>query len=81
MLKGKGLTDKEVEIEIERLRHSPLVALGRKEAYIRNQRRQLMYQLRVYEKKGRALADAGITLEMMKEPGFYLEGEEGGGWE
>lgn len=81
MLKGKGLTDKEVEIEIERLRHSPLVALGRKEAYIRNQRRQLMYQLRVYEKKGRALADAGITLEMMKDPGFFLGESEGGEWE
>ena len=40
-----------------------------------------MYQLRVYEKKGRALADAGITLEMMKDPGFFLGESEGGEWE
>lgn len=81
MLKERGLTDLEVEQEIARLRKSPLVALGRREAYIRNQRRQMMYQLRTFEKKGRALADAGITLEMMKDPGFFLGESEGGEWE
>lgn len=77
----KALTDKEVEIEIERLRKSPLVALGRKEEQIRYKRRQLMYNLRALEKKGKRLAEAGITLEMMNEPGFCLEDEEGSEWE
>ena len=76
MLKERVLTDLEVEQEIARLRKSPLVALGRREAYIRNQRRQMMYQLRTFEKKGRALADAGITLEMLRDPNFELGYEE-----
>ena len=74
----KALTDKEVEIEIERLRRSPLVALGRKEEQIRYKRRQLMYNLRTLERKGKQLAEAGITLEMMNEPGFCLDDDAGG---
>lgn len=74
----KALTDREVEIEIERLRNSPLAALGRKEEQIRYKRRQLMYNLRTLERKGQLLVDAGITLEMMNEPGFCLDDEEGG---
>lgn len=61
------LTDEAVEEEIERLRRSPLVKLAKKEEAIRYRRRQYMYQLRVYEKKGRQLEAEGITLE-------YLEG-------
>ena len=59
------LTDEQVEAEIERLRKSPLVALARKEERIRCQRRQALYQLRSWEKKGRALEAAGITSEML----------------
>ncbi len=61
------LTDEAVEEEIARLQASPLVRLARKEEAIRYRRRQYMYQLRMYEKKGKALAAEGVTLE-------YLEG-------
>lgn len=62
---SKGLTDIEVEQEIERLRESDLVKLARKEERIRYQRRQVLYNLRALEKRGKALAEAGITIEML----------------
>jgi hypothetical protein len=63
------LTDEQVEREIERLRKSELVALARKEQRIRYQRRQVLYNLRNLEKKGRELAASGITLEMLDNLG------------
>ena len=69
----KALTDEQVEAEIARLRESPLVALARKEERIRNQRRQYMYQLRQYEKKGRKLAESGITMDMLLNLGTDYE--------
>lgn len=65
MSKRDSLTDAQVEQEIERLRESPLVKLARKEERIRYRRRQYLYVLRNYEKKGRELEKAGITLEML----------------
>lgn len=62
---AKGLTDAQVEREIKRLRESDLVKLARKEERIRYQRRQVLYNLRALEKRGKALADAGITIEML----------------
>lgn len=62
---AKGLTDIEVEQEIERLRESEYVKLARKEERIRYQRRQVLYQLRNLEKRGKALAEAGITMDML----------------
>lgn len=59
------LTDEEVEAEIERLRHSPMVALARKEQRIRYRRRQALYQLRNLEKKGVELSQSGITMEFL----------------
>ena len=59
------LTDEQVEREIERLRKSELVALARKEQRIRYQRRQVLYNLRNLEKKGRELAASGITMDML----------------
>lgn len=59
------LTDEQVEAEIERLTASPLVKLAKKEERIRYKRRQYLYTLRVYEKKGAELAAAGITMEML----------------
>lgn len=59
------LTDDEVEQEIERLQKSPYVALARKEQRIRYQRRQVLYNLRNLEKKGRALKKAGITMNVL----------------
>lgn len=59
------LTDEAVEEEIERLRNSPHVALARREERIRNRRRQYMYQLRAFEKKGKQLEAEGITMEYL----------------
>ena len=65
MAKDYGLTDDQVEMEIERLAQSPLVALARREQRIRYRRRQYLYQLRDLEKKGKALQKAGITMEVL----------------
>lgn len=61
------ITDEMVEEEILRLQNSPLVKLARREEAIRNRRRQYMYQLRMYEKKGKALEAQGVTLECLEE--------------
>lgn len=65
MAKEFGLTDEQVEQEIERLTKSPLVALARYEHRIRYRRRQYLYQLRDLEKKGKALEKAGINMEVL----------------
>lgn len=65
MAKEYGLTDDQVEEEIERLRQSPFVELARREQRIRYRRRQFLYQLRDLEKKGKALEKAGITMEVL----------------
>jgi hypothetical protein len=70
------ITDEMVEDEILRLQNSPLVKLARREEAVRNRRRQYMYQLRMYEKKGKALADQGITMEELEEMAGMLYGEE-----
>ena len=61
------LSDEMVEEEILRLQNSPLVKLARREEAIRNRRRQYMYTLRMYEKKGKALEAQGITLAELEE--------------
>ena len=61
------MSDEMVEDEILRLQNSPLVKLARREEAIRNRRRQYMYQLRMYEKKGKALEAQGITLEELED--------------
>jgi hypothetical protein len=63
----KGLTDEQVELEIEKLKDSPLVKLARKEERIRYMRRQYLYTLRQYEKKGRELSKSGITMEILEK--------------
>ena len=67
--KSVYLTDEQVEREIERLRESPLVALARNEERIRYKRRQVLYNLRALEKKGKQLQAAGITMEMLQRLG------------
>lgn len=64
-MKSEWLTDEQVEKEIEKLKGSPLVKLARKEERIRYKRRQYLYTLRNYEKKGKELQQAGITIEML----------------
>ena len=61
------ISDEMVEEEIFRLQNSPFVKLARREEAIRNRRRQYMYQLRMYEKKGKALEAQGVTLEELEE--------------
>ena len=68
MAKAKNfLTDEQVEAEIEKLKKSNFVKLAKKEEQIRYRRRQYLYGLRQYEKKGKELAKAGITIEMLEK--------------
>ena len=67
------LSDEAVEVEIERLQSSPYVRLARKEEQIRYKRRQYMYQLRAYEKKGRKLEAQGYTLDNIED--LFREGD------
>ena len=70
------MTDEMVEDEILRLQNSPLVKLARREEAVRNRRRQYMYQLRMYEKKGKQLEAQGITMEELEEmAGMLYDGE------
>ena len=63
---AKGLTDEQVELEIERLKNSPYVKLAKKDEQIRYRRRQYLYCLKSYEKKGKELSKAGITIELLE---------------
>lgn len=62
MARADFLTDDQVEEEIARLQASPLVKLAKREEAIRYRRRQYMYSLRVYERKGRELEARGVTM-------------------
>ena len=70
------ISDEMVEEEILRLQSSPLVKLARREEAIRNRRRQYMYTLRMYEKKGKALEAQGITMEELEEMAGDLYDDE-----
>ena len=59
------LTDSQVEQEIARLQESPYVKLANRERRVRERRRMYLYSLRQLEKKGRALEEAGITMEIL----------------
>ena len=63
---AKGLTNDQVEQEIERLQNSEYVKLANQERRLRERRRMYLYGLRQLEKKGRALADAGITQDTLR---------------
>ena len=70
------MSDEAVEEEILRLQTSPHVKLARREEAIRNRRKQYMYTLRMYEKKGKALEAMGITMEDLEEmAGMLYDGE------
>ena len=60
------MDDEAVEAEIARLQASPHVKLAKKEERIRYRRRQYMYCLRQYEKRGKKLEEAGITMESLE---------------
>lgn len=60
-------TMEEIEQEIERLRKSEHVRLYEKHVRLMNRRRTYMNQLRWEERKGRELAESGLTLENIEE--------------
>ena len=64
-MKKEILTDDQVEQEIERLLESPLVKLAKKEMRIKYKRRQYLYSLRNFEKRGKELQKAGITMDIL----------------
>lgn len=74
MRENYGLTDEQVEREIERLNASEAVALARYEQRLKYRRRQYLYQLRDLEKKGEALMKSGITRTVLE--GLYKSDEE-----
>lgn len=61
------LTDEEVEQEIARLQKSPYVKLANQEKRLREKRRMYLYSLRQLEKKGKALEEAGITYDVLRD--------------
>ena len=70
------LTDEQVEKEIEKLQKSPHVKLAKKEERLRYKRRQYLYCLRQYEKKGKELAEAGMTIELLDSIAKGCEGDD-----
>ncbi len=65
------LTDEQVELEIARLKESEYVKLAKKEEAVRCRRRQYLYSLRSYEKKGKALAAVGLTIDLLENMEDY----------
>ena len=59
------LTD-EMVAEIESLKDSEYVKLARKADYLKYRSKQALYALRYLEKRGRQLADQGMTMEKLK---------------
>ena len=62
----KALTIEE-EAELESLKKSPYVALARKEQRLKYRRKQALYTLRNMEKRGKVLAEMGITFNFLDE--------------
>lgn len=75
-MKREFLTDGQVESEIARLTESIEVKLARREVRLKYKRRQHLYQLRSFEKRGKELLEAGITLENIDEMVAQAELEE-----
>ena len=63
----QGLTDNQVEQEIEKLKNSQYVKLARKEEQIRYRRRKYLYTLRQYERMGKELEKSGVTFEVLEQ--------------
>lgn len=59
--------DAALEAEIARLREDEHVKLAKRYDYARNRRKQYLYQLRWYQKKGRELAALGVTMGNLNE--------------
>lgn len=70
------LTDEQVEQKIVRLQKSQYVKLANKERRVRNRRRMYLYGLRQLEKKGREMAQSGVTWETLSDMEQETYGEE-----
>lgn len=70
------LTDEQVDQEIERLSESPAVLLARQEQRIKYRRRQYLYQLRAFEKRGKQLMEQGITYDDLKRKDVDVDSNE-----
>ena len=73
------LTDEEVEAEISRLTQSEAVRLARREQRIKYRRRQQLYTLRAYEKRGKELMKQGVTMEALDILFAEIEADESEG--
>lgn len=62
MAKTTFLTDEQVESEIARLTKTDAVKLARREQRVKYRRRQVLYSLRVLEKRGKQLMSQGVTM-------------------
>lgn len=71
------LTDEEVELEIDRLTKSEAVKLARREQRIKYRRRQQLYTLRAYEKRGKQLMAEGVTMEALDIMDAVMDAEDG----
>lgn len=71
-----GITDKEVEQEIELLRLNPDVQLARLELRLKYKRRQRLYALRNLAKRGKELRERGYTYENLSSQFFEEELDE-----
>ena len=67
MAKKDVLTDEEVELEIARLLESPYVKLAQREYRVKNRRRKYFWQLTYLEKKGKKLAEEGVTMDTLNK--------------
>lgn len=60
------ITDEQVQEEIERLTEDDFVKIARLEQRIRYKSRQKLYALRNLQKRGKELAEAGLTYDVLK---------------
>ena len=59
--------DAAIEAEIAHLRADEYARLAKHYEYARTRRKQYLYQLRYLQKKGRELAELGVTMENLDE--------------
>ena len=71
------LTNEAYKAEIERLKASENVKLARKEQRLKYKQRQFLYQLRNLEKRGKALAAQGYTLQNLEAMIAQAEADAG----
>ena len=70
------IPDDQLDAEIERLTNSEAVKLARLEQRIAYKKRQYLYQLRWYEKRGLQLMENGVTMDSLKIKESIYENEE-----